>query len=553
MRSMRTEVRTGTRGRRVAVLLAISVVGLASLALGAAKAEASSSYEVRECYPERGVNTGNDLNVWGDYNQSTFVFGEDCTTASDTLDWHKGIVFHAESFDSGPRSATAQFVTPPGTYFNSGSVRWDIGARNPSCDPSACWWSAFYIGNNGTPYWSYGMSGTPNSSHAVWNNCGGCTDIWESMSCNSLCVHDTSTQTNGDWYYDYVGMRDLEVTLVDVGIPKVALSGSLFDNQIAHGTATLHIGATDVGGGVRTATVEVNGAIVATPATNCPSIGVGASAATAFRPCTNLSTDLQLDTTKTPWRDGDNTLRVCVYDVNTGPGSGNATCEQRGVAVDNTCTDSTGAGGPADSIGAGLENPKTGQLTRTRTVRSSESTALRGQLRGPGGTVIAASVCVYETVDEPAGIEQLLQVAKTNSGGGFGVEIPGGPSRAFRVAYRYNDRQIESDRMYLESSVLPALELNKSKLSNGHAVRFTGHIPGPHNNGRGVTMQAKVGKKWRSFKQLQTDANGEFKGKYRFTQTHGRVTYVFRALVKKQGGYPYSEGASQRRKVLVYG
>ena len=66
-------------------------------------------------------------------------------------------------------------------------------------------------------------------------------------------------------------------------------------------------------------------------------------------------------------------------------------------------------------------------------------------------------------------------------------------------------------------------------------------------------MQARVGKKWRSFKQLPTDAKGDFHGKYRFTQTRGRVRYVFRALVKKQGGYPYSEGASAKRKVLVRG
>ena len=66
-------------------------------------------------------------------------------------------------------------------------------------------------------------------------------------------------------------------------------------------------------------------------------------------------------------------------------------------------------------------------------------------------------------------------------------------------------------------------------------------------------MQAKVGKKWRSFKQLATDANGHFKGKYRFTQTRGRVLYVFRAMVKKQGGYPYSPGASRKRKLVVHG
>ena len=36
---------------------------------------------------------------------------------------------------------------------------------------------------------------------------------------------------------------------------------------------------------------------------------------------------------------------------------------------------------------------------------------------------------------------------------------------------------------------------------------------------------------------------------YRFTQTFGRVRYVFRALVKSQSGYPYEPGASRKRKL----
>ena len=56
-------------------------------------------------------------------------------------------------------------------------------------------------------------------------------------------------------------------------------------------------------------------------------------------------------------------------------------------------------------------------------------------------------------------------------------------------------------------------------------------------------MQARVGRKWRTFKQLRTEADGRFRGKYRFTQTSGRVRYVFRALVKRQSGYPYEPGS----------
>ena len=46
---------------------------------------------------------------------------------------------------------------------------------------------------------------------------------------------------------------------------------------------------------------------------------------------------------------------------------------------------------------------------------------------------------------------------------------------------------------------------------------------------------------------------GRFHGRYRFTQTVGRVRYVFRALVKSQSGYPYDPGASRKRKLIVRG
>ena len=77
--------------------------------------------------------------------------------------------------------------------------------------------------------------------------------------------------------------------------------------------------------------------------------------------------------------------------------------------------------------------------------------------------------------------------------------------------------------------------------------------PGPNAEGRAVALQARVGRKWRTFKQLRTDSDGQFRGRYRFTQTVGRVRYVFRALVKSQSGYPYEPGASRKRKLVVRG
>jgi hypothetical protein len=548
-------MRGGRGGRawtRLIGRLALAAFAVAALILLAApRAAGDSSYRVIQC--DNGVShAAPDVQYSASDGSGVIQYGVTCNT-DDHSTWGKGVALYPTGDLNGPHAATISFHAPPTTYFDDGGFVVDIGGRYSGCASNACWFAAAYLGNDASAVWGAGMAPDyPQAYVKQFTNCGpACTRIWADSVCpGSFCPHFASPN---DWYYDYVALRQLDLTLVDTQAPSLAVSGALFDEPIAHGSPTFAIDAADVGSGVATATVDVNGVRVATPPTSCPGLGPGGSYATQFRPCSDLHTTVGLDTERTPWRDGLNTLRTCITDVNMGPGAGNQACELRSIQVENSCPDSSGATGQADSIIAGLENPKTGQLQRRMGVRSSEGTALRGQLSGPAGAVRGASVCIYETVDEPAGIEQLVQVAKSSSSGKFSVQLPGGPSRTLKVAYRYGNRQIESPSMYLDSSVLPTLRLTKSNLLNGHAVGFRGRIPGPGNDGRAVTLQAKVGKKWRSFKQLQTDPNGRFRGKYRFTQTHGRVLYVFRALVKRQGGYPYSPGASMKRKLLVRG
>ncbi len=46
---------------------------------------------------------------------------------------------------------------------------------------------------------------------------------------------------------------------------------------------------------------------------------------------------------------------------------------------------------------------------------------------------------------------------------------------------------------------------------------------------------------------------GRFSYAYRFKRTHGRVTYVFRARVREEAGFPFLSGTSKTRKVTVRG
>jgi 5-hydroxyisourate hydrolase-like protein (transthyretin family) len=239
-------------------------------------------------------------------------------------------------------------------------------------------------------------------------------------------------------------------------------------------------------------------------------------------------------------------VEICSSDVG---GNVSSPCIQRIVQVDNTCPGSGGTSAAELDAGADVG----GQLKTRALVTSRIQPVVRGSVRDAAGSPIAgATVCIYETIDLPDASRELVSTATTQGNGRFATRLDSGPSRRLDLVYRYNDKVL-GGRVLLDSRVVPTLEIPEKSLENGDAARFKGRVPGPNADGRAVAMQARVGRKWRTFKQLRTDSEGRFKGKYRFTQTSGRVRYVFRALVKRQGGYPYEPGASRKRKLVVHG
>ena len=293
--------------------------------------------------------------------------------------------------------------------------------------------------------------------------------------------------------------------------------------------------------------VYVNGAPSAASGNLCPPNGSGGTYA-SVKPCaSSTSVPFAIDTQKDPgWVDGPNDVRICSTDI---AGNGSA-CLQRTVVVDNSCPASGGAT-PATSLDTGIE--VAGQLSGTAAVNSNSSPIVRGTVRnGAGNPVSGATVCIYETIDLPDGSRQLVQLANTQGNGRFATRLDAGPSRDLDVVYRYNSSTLARE-LGIDSTVVPTLKIADKTLANGDSVRFRGAVPGPNAESRVITLQARAGKKWRTFKQLRTNSLGSFKGRYRFTQTTARTRYTFRAVVKRQGGYPYEPGSSRKRKVLVTG
>jgi hypothetical protein len=332
--------------------------------------------------------------------------------------------------------------------------------------------------------------------------------------------------------------------VVDLSAPSVSASGELLGGGTVSGVQTINASLADSGGGARSIVVYVNG-IPSASTDFCPPDRGGSYS--NLKPCPDNSGPraLQLDTEHGPgWVNGANEVKVCGYDA----GGNQSACIQRTVQVDNSCAGSGGT--TATSLDSGADVG--GQLRRRAVVTSVDTPVIRGTLSAGGAPVSGATVCIYQTIDLPdAGREMLTQV-RTQSNGRFATRLDAGASRTVDLVYRSNTKRI-TDRVDLASVVIPTLTVPKTKLANGQSAVFLGRIPGPNADGRAVALQARSGRKWRTFKQLKTDDVGNFKGRYRFTRTVGRQRYVFRALVKSQSGYPYEPGASRKRKLIVRG
>ncbi len=173
-------------------------------------------------------------------------------------------------------------------------------------------------------------------------------------------------------------------------------------------------------------------------------------------------------------------------------------------------------------------------------VNEGQGATLSGTVQGANA---GASICVFSrvTTDQE---RQFLGVAMTGTGGEYRFAVPAGPSREVIAAYRPGQRELSASAT-VETIVHPTFALRRKVIHNKGFGIFTGSIPGPHNGNVIVVLQVRDGKKkWRAFRRYRTREDGQFTLRYRFTHTQKPTTFVTRAQVREQSGYPYEAGDS---------
>jgi hypothetical protein len=216
----------------------------------------------------------------------------------------------------------------------------------------------------------------------------------------------------------------------------------------------------------------------------------------------------------------------------------------------------TGKGGrrkPAARRKCRRSKPKA--MTSLELAHGKRATSTGRLVTAQGAPIADASIVVEGQPRSGGGFAQ-LGVARTDAGGNFRFEVPAGPSRTVR--YRYdgtNTVRPASAQLVTKVKAAARLRVDRRRLRNGQAVRFTGRLLGGSipKAGKLVALQAKVGREWRTFATPRANAKGFFKHRYRFTATTGLRRYEFRAVVAREAAYPYEKGASRTVKVIVSG
>jgi hypothetical protein len=184
--------------------------------------------------------------------------------------------------------------------------------------------------------------------------------------------------------------------------------------------------------------------------------------------------------------------------------------------------------------------------------------AIAGRLTTAGGNALPnTDVEVFERTALPDQPWVRVGLVRTRLDGTFNYAALRGPSRT--VLLRYGGTQLirpESTEVNVRVRAKTTLDVNRRSVVNGDEVRFRGNVRGGPmpSSGKLLQLQAYSRGTWRTFATPRASARTHrWSYRYRFTATRGTVRYRFRAVVPREGGFPFERGASRSVNVRVRG
>jgi hypothetical protein len=452
-----------------------------------------------------------------------------------------GVVAHA----ANAATVTWHFQVPASLKIHSYQM-WRAAGVQPNTDnASPVYWmarqsnqyvGAYVVGGENCPGWQCRGLGDASKRFAPANLIGEgpLTDVRD-LYLNAGCGGETgracaAASSDVAWFRMY----GAAITLQDDSDPVFGSppAGSLLGGGALAGAHGVSFAATDVGGGLHEAVIEVDGQRAAATNLGC------APPYTAVVPCKlAVSGTVTLDTAALA--DGAHSVRVLVTDV-----SGNAAAfGPFPITTSNAPTSCA----PADAANL------TTRVSRRGDIGYGGRLLVRGQLAGAaaGTQVRVLSLIARAGATQKVGRTPLV----TDAEGRFTYRVPAGPSRTLRFASRNAGDPLWACSKPVTVKVRAPVSLRATPRSirAGQSVRFRGRLRGGYlpADGKLVELQAFERGRWRSLRNVRTNRQGAFSYRYRFSFRASGVTFPVRVRVRPDAGYPWALGTSNRVRVRV--
>jgi hypothetical protein len=344
-------------------------------------------------------------------------------------------------------------------------------------------------------------------------------------------------------------LSDARVDIDDPSAPVIAsLGGTLPDSNAAAGAYKLDITATDVGGGVRSVMLAIDGGAP-------QSMNAGSSCGQPYTlraPCpSGLVRSYDINTAA--YANGGHSASVTAVDAagNVSAASTfNFTVASGGVEPPTNGTTPTNGFPAVEQPTAKMEKPLIASSNgKAVTVEGTLTTSTGAPIAGAVLEVVSLDLGIFDAKPKSIG------TVTTTSSGRFSVKVT--PDGAHRISVLFKPYPSSIGTAVTSTIVREELTLSlkrsKSRIKTGGSVTLSGGLGGSGSaaDGTPVEIDAKIGGSWRAVGVVEANSRGAYKWKYRFTRVKQPTQFIFRAIVRKNKTWPWPTEKSKSVKVLV--
>ena len=353
-----------------------------------------------------------------------------------------------------------------------------------------------------------------------------------------------------------VRISRVDLALSDTTAPVVTAgpSSAMFAGGPVSGVQSITVGFRDIGGGIASTGVEVDGQTLSeVPVSN-------SSCRTPYRrlvPCPlNVTSTLQFNPTSVP--DGPHEVRVFARDA-TGANVGFSqsfpvTTSARGAINGTNGSDQVKLTvGVRRAVKSGHHPPR---ARSSLSVAFNTKTVAQGRLvNSAGQPVVGARLSVATGVDRGIPVfADLPNDVVTDSTGRYKLTLPRGPSLVVRVQYfarALDTGPVGRAAARVKVAAHATFAPRHRHLRRGQRAVFRGHVVGFYRPaGVRVELQGRRRNSYVTLSSSAASADGTYRVAYRFTHSaHGR--FVFRLRIRHFPHFPYYLGYTRPVNVFV--